>query len=731
MLDFAFAMESLLKNLKKYVTCSICLDTFTEPKTITCLHTFCCECLKRHALTTQQHGKFRCPECQAQVDVPGSFDKLPTGFLQNSLLGVLAVQKSGDGSEINCGNCRKKSAETSFCFECGKFMCPDCVNAHELMRNVAFEGHKVRPIKHFQSQDYEALLKRQSFCSQQYHEREVTRFFCIDCQTCVCQVCVVTDHKNHTVDPLDKAADLEKAKVMVAAELIKENSKVLSNMIGEFEQTAVDLETNSKAAKQEVSQTAEKMINKIREREREAISAIENTRVSRNEKLNAAKAQVQSLVKQMNQAVEFASNLIQRSSSSDIMQSKKNLEKRFKDLNKITAPALPVSSFVKFISTAEPENLNLGVTAISEPIVEGLTQDLQAGVEAELVISPKLINEDQGTFHVGVFVEPTEQVGSMTTLKREDGNFLVKFTPKVPGTYNIKVTINGENLHQSPVIVQVKERWLKIVGELDLKGEIPERPRGIAVNSKGLIAVSDYNRHCVLIFDKEGKYLRKFGCKGQNAGQFKHPTGVTYLNDNHILVADECNHRIQQFNVHTGNFVKAFGKYGSGEGELSNPEGVCMDVEGRVAVADWGNNRIQVFTKDGEPVFIFGDTGSEKLDRPTGCIFHQSMSIVCDGGNNCLKIFDRSGKFLRKIGEKGKGDGQLNWPKDPFIEKCGDHHNILVCDPGNNRIVQFSVEGSFSGKTVTGLQRPTGIATTPDGRILVTDFAARNVYLLK
>ena len=246
-----------MKNLKEDVTCSICLDTFTKPKTIECLHTFCCECLKKHALKTQQNGKFRCPECQAQVGVPDSFDKLPTGFLQNSLLGLFAVLQSGDGSEINCGSCRKKSAETSFCFECGKFMCPDCLNAHELLRNVAFKGHKVRPIKHFQAEDYEALLKRQSFCSQKYHEQEVTRFFCIDCQTCVCHICVVTDHENHSVDALDKAADGEQAKVMAAAELIKEKSQLFSDVIREFEQTVVDLETNCAAAKRKVSQTAE------------------------------------------------------------------------------------------------------------------------------------------------------------------------------------------------------------------------------------------------------------------------------------------------------------------------------------------------------------------------------------------------------------------------------------------------------------------------------------------
>ena len=135
------SMESLLQNLEKHITCSICLDTFTKPKTIACLHTFCLKCLEKHALTTQRQGQFRCPECQAQVDIPqgNRFDNLPTGFFQNSLLSLLAVRQSGDGSQISCGSCRKTSAEISYCFDCGIFLCPDCVNAHELLRNVAFQ----------------------------------------------------------------------------------------------------------------------------------------------------------------------------------------------------------------------------------------------------------------------------------------------------------------------------------------------------------------------------------------------------------------------------------------------------------------------------------------------------------------------------------------------------------------------------------------------------------------
>ena len=415
------------------------------------------------------------------------------------------------------------------------------------------------------------------------------------------------------------------------------------------------------------------------------------------------------------------------------MQSKQNLQKRFEDLNKTPVPALPVSSFVKFVSTAEPENLTLGLVAAIETdlhgsTVKGLTQDFQAGVEGELVVCPKLMNEAQQKLLVEFYVEPATEVGSLMICKKEDGNFLVKFTPKVPGTYNIKVTINGENLHKSPFTVQVKERRLEVVGELDSQGKTLQNPAGIAVNSKGLIAVTDCNGHCILIFNKEGRYLRKLGCKGENAGQLSCPSGVTYLNDDEILVADELNHGIQRFNVHTGKVVKTFGKQGTREGEYRNPVSVCMDGEGRVVVADFNDNRIQLFTKDGKPVLNFGDSGPGKLNHPTGCIFHQNKFIVSDMRKNCLKIFDCSAKFLCKIGKQGKSDGQLNCPWDLCVEKCGNHHNILVCDRKNGRIVQFSVEGSFTGKTVTEfIQDPRGIATTPDGRILVTDYTAKKI----
>ncbi|XP_022810514.1 E3 ubiquitin-protein ligase TRIM71-like [Stylophora pistillata] len=420
------------------------------------------------------------------------------------------------------------------------------------------------------------------------------------------------------------------------------------------------------------------------------------------------------------------------------MKSKKTLEERFDDLSKTTVPALQVGSFVKFISTFSIENLSPGFVTTSEIdtrlwTIEGLTENLQAGLKAEFLICPKskseeeLTNRGQSKSDVKVLIEPAEDVASLINNVNGEENFQVKFVPKVPGTYSITVKINGDKLVTSPLRVYVKERRIDVVGELVLKGEIPKESNGIAVNSEGTIAVSDIEKHCILIFDKDGNFVRKCGCHGQ----LKEPAGVTFLNNDELLVLDEKNHCIQQFNVQTGNFVKSFGKEGTGDGEFQSPQGICVNDKGHIVVVDLSHIRIQVLNKDGTFMFKFGDNAHGKLDTPSGCIYHKNKFIVSDIENHCLKVFDSSGKFLYKFGEEGEADGQFSFPWGLCIEKYGDHHSLLVCDFSNGRIQQFTMEGRFVGKTVTTLGNPKAIATTPDGRILVCNCSDGKIYFLK
>ena len=332
---------------------------------------------------------------------------------------------------------------------------------------------------------------------------------------------------------------------------------------------------------------------------------------------------------------------------------------------------------------------------------------------------------------VEVLIEPTNDVTNVILSEKEDGNLQLKFTPKVPGAYSIEVKINGDKLPNCPFTVQVKERELVVVGELELKffpGDVPQGLYGIAVNTEGKIVVTHVNGHRVYVFDRDGNCLRNFGGDEENPAQFKYPAGVSYVSNEEILIADQCNHRIQHINMQTGTVVKSFGKYGAGKGEFKNPLHVCLDDEGRIVVTDCGNDRIQVLSQNGETILIFGDSGPEKLSRPISSIPYKNMFLVSDRDNNYIKVFDQTGTYLYKFGKEGNEDGQFNCPYGMLLDSS---NNLLVCDFRNNRVQQFSLDGRFTGKTITDLPRPAGIATAPDGRILVTSIAAKKVYILK
>ncbi|XP_020613760.1 E3 ubiquitin-protein ligase TRIM71-like [Orbicella faveolata] len=245
---------------------------------------------------------------------------------------------------------------------------------------------------------------------------------------------------------------------------------------------------------------------------------------------------------------------------------------------------------------------------------------------------------------VEVLIEPAKDVTNAIVSEKEDGNLQVKFTPIVPGAYSIEVKINGDKLPTCLFNIQVKERELVVVSNLDLKffqGDELQGLFGIAINMEGNIVVTDNHGHCVYVFDKEGNCLRKIGGLGKNSGQFKYPDGVSFLNDNEILIADYDNHRIQHSNIKTGNVVKTFGKRSAGKRKFENPIDVCSDDEGRIVVAEFSNNRIQVISKEGRTHSIFGGSGPEKLNHPVGCIPFKNMIFVSDRDNNCVKAFDQ------------------------------------------------------------------------------------------
>jgi hypothetical protein len=118
----------------------------------------------------------------------------------------------------------------------------------------------------------------------------------------------------------------------------------------------------------------------------------------------------------------------------------------------------------------------------------------------------------------------------------------------------------------------------------------------------------------------DGKVLMALGKAGQGGtgtDVFDQPTSIAIAPNGDIFVAEGHaptfgNSRIMVFDKN-GNFIKTFGRVGSGEGEFKSPHVLMFDSAGRLFVADRSNNRVDILTRDGQ--FI---TSWKQFGRPSG-----------------------------------------------------------------------------------------------------------------
>lgn len=138
------AMEFTLLKLKQQLTCPLCSNTYKKPKILACYHLFCCECFEKHVLSSERDGKFNCPECKTQVDIPDGrrFDDLPTSFYHYRLLNYLAIRQSEEEEELRCSKCDlNEGEEILYCFEYGNFLCRAQSQSSKGIPRQRFRGH--------------------------------------------------------------------------------------------------------------------------------------------------------------------------------------------------------------------------------------------------------------------------------------------------------------------------------------------------------------------------------------------------------------------------------------------------------------------------------------------------------------------------------------------------------------------------------------------------------------
>lgn len=205
-----------------------------------------------------------------------------------------------------------------------------------------------------------------------------------------------------------------------------------------------------------------------------------------------------------------------------------------------------------------------------------------------------------------------------------------------------RIVVADKDNHRIQVFT-VEGKYVYMFGEKGSKNGQFNYPWDVDVDSEGRIVVSDTRNHRIQLFSSDGVFISKYGFESI-ANMWKHfdsPRGVCFAPKGLVIVTDFNNHRLVVIEPNFRN-ARFLGTEGNGAKEFLRPQGVAVDSEGHIIVADSRNNRIQVFEQNGSFLWKFGGTGKEEgqLDRPSGvCLTPDGKIIVVDFGNNRIQAF--------------------------------------------------------------------------------------------
>ena len=729
-------IRNLLNNFHEEVSCSVCMCNYTDPKQLPCLHSFCLHCLNGIQRTSGRREKIACPECRQEFKVPdnGNLAALPTNFRINSLLDVLAI-KECNTTGVKCGNCDKRSKESHYCFQCCVFWCGECITFHNGMK--ANKDHYALALEDFQDHDFENILKRPTFCAIQGHEKKEMEFFCNICEVAICNACALTNHDGHGKILLEQAANERKLRVKSAIESQRKRAQTKRSKITKLDESLSEVQEQAARVKRNVQEYADSIHAAIEAKKLEIFDDVERRTKASLQEIEKQKEEIEEQARKHESEIEDSETLLKRSTSAQLMQANKLMDKILKEENYQEDSDRDDDFFQEFyfvrnhklfdlVSADQIGSLKESQTRAQQSSADGKgISEAIVGLEAQLVVTTRnkecrqcYDNNDCVTLEVRNR-EGDNCAAEVQVQDNKDGTYKIKYFAKETGTCSASVKVNGEHIRGSPFEVQVKPRQFRPVlsfGEQILK----IKPWGVAVNEQDEIAVSDVGNHKIHLFKSDGTHIRSFGGKGAQHGEFDWPSGIAYHGDN-IIVSELLNHRVQVLS-RQGEYLRHFGREVSLDHQLDSPIGLSIDCDCNIIVPDKLNKLIKIFSTDGQFLNKLGTEGS--FTEPFHCIQHDNYLIVSHNGDHSVKILDRKGNFLYKFGKQGNADGEYNKPFCLSVDKAG---HLLVCDSENHRIQVFDLSGKFvakfgsKGSGIGKFKAPISAAVLSDGKIVVSD----------
>jgi len=329
----AAAPRDIRKQLSIIAECSVCCETFNDPRQLPCIHTYCLKCIGGFSKDRLPGDEVPCPLCRKNFMIPdGGIGSLPKNFFVQQLVDIASpLSNKCQGCSVDGSKRSNAKVAIMFCGECFDRLCESCVESHRRIKVT--RTHELVDL----SEDgglIETLMKSKTiYCDK--HTEEALKLYCFECKEVICMMCFVKLHKFHECSDLKEVTGEFQQQMTGDIKNMHETVAYCRRLIKGRKGYQLEFNRKLDVTERQICDRVDKLKQLIDTEKANLLKDLSTIRAERNKQMNTVVGEIEQHVSFIESMVTYTEQLRDKGTACDVAQQTNALHIRAGELMKL------------------------------------------------------------------------------------------------------------------------------------------------------------------------------------------------------------------------------------------------------------------------------------------------------------------------------------------------------------------------------------------------------------